>query len=181
MLWYFCGPLQTGHALVCGENNYSTGPLIVRLLGSNLHRTGTSVEYRLLQQRSTSFVHVNEYRHTTSGLPVYKLLLRKGEDVATLPSGWKTNSNNTIFEHMVHSIDRIEREYAKIWAYNLFDRSFFYGRWSRGGRVQLLVSQPSPSFGKMFCRPCFIFHSLKAETRVFPPSLNLVFYCLSFY
>ena len=60
MLAYFCGPLQTGHALVCGEN-YSTGPLIVRLLGSNLRQTGTSVEYRLLEQRSTSFVHVNEY------------------------------------------------------------------------------------------------------------------------
>lgn len=181
MLWYFCGPLQTGHALVCGENNYSTGPLIVRLLGSNLHQTGTSVEYRLLQQRSTSFVHVNEYRHTTSGLPVYKLLLRKGEYVATLPSGWKTNSNNTIFEHMVHSIDRIEREYAKIWAYNLFDRSFFLWTVKPRGKGTVTSQPTCPAFGKMFCRPCFIFHSLKAETRVFSPSLNLVFYCLSFY
>ena len=47
-----------------------------------------------------------------------------------------------------------------------------------------VTSQPTcPAFGKMFCRPCFIFHfySLKAKTRVFSPSLNLVFYCLSFY
>ena len=168
MLWYFCGPLLTGHALVCGENNYSTGPLIVRLLGSNLRQTGTSVEYRLLQKRSTSFVHVNEYRHTTSGLPVYKLLLRKGEYVATLPSGWKTNSNNTIFEHMVHSIDRIEREYAKIWAYNLFDRSFFYGRWSRGGRVQLLVSQPAPRLEKCSVVPALFSIHWKPKQEFFP-------------
>ena len=167
MLWYFCEPLQTGHALVCGEHNYSTGPLIVRLLGSNLRQTGTSVEYRLLQQRSISFVHVNEYRHTGLGCLCINYCYGRANMSQRCALAEKL-IQTTPFSNIWCIRLIVLNENTQKFEHNLFHRSFFHGRWGRGGRVQLLVSQPAPRLEKCSVVPALFSIHWKPKQEFFP-------------